>query len=790
MARNRFLPKPLEGHQIFRDKDGRCVMSGHRAEFELKLHEALKMRAVLDAQWHCLNIWAMSGAAVDFALAKPEDFEPDYCGDPLEEGVFLTSEQKMDIEGFLIARVNRAGEIEQDWLPQFRRDAAALRALFRPPPKMKRAACGHFFCSSRLEACSSSAPSSRSVNLLRSFKPSPINPATPDRELHGFSGRAAHPTPGWTSCVGFALVFAIFISQTSLGRRLGKSIGSYITHNDRRIGFLRDMLNNVKSVKASTMEDLFQDKITAARNDELGVLRYYLTTSFAMFTAINQTTPYLAACASFLTYAMAASESQVNSKDSSDSSSAATTFDCASFEWPCQGDATPTSLQVGSLDIPRGKTTIVIGPNGSGKSSLLQSILGEMIISNGSCVVNGSVAYCSQDPWILSGDLGDSIVFNSTRGFDRQSFWQEEERARGAVRFSVLDFYIRQSGGTAHAVAVAFMTCMLTAAKVVSQYWFVWWIADTFSLAQSQYMGIFLGLTLFQGFVHRRGRDNARAPLWFFQQNPTGRILNRMSRDLDSMDSRLMNAIDRLLAAGTTMLASVTIVASYGVYLFGAVVPLLIIVGWCLQRFRVAARELQSLDSVLQSPALSIASESLRATSSARAYGAIPFLVRRHGRALDRLASSKNIPLLARHLVLLVLAQLTVHGVFPHVSASLALGTATTLARNVYLLAWAATDLDIQLNSVERLQTYGAWQDLPASTTVITIAHRASSLAWMDRVLVMDAGRLVEDGRPRDLLSDGAKGYYRAAIEKDGPKAIQAALQVAVEWDNKRNSAI
>lgn len=298
---------------------------------------------------------------------------------------------------------------------------------------------------------------------------------------------------GWTSCVGFALVFAIFVSQTSLGKRLGKSIGAYIAHNDRRIGFLRDMLNNIKSVKASAMEGVFQDKITSARNDELGVLRYYLTTSFAMFTAINQTTPYLAACAAFLTFAMAgetltadvvfpclayfqllyqpvtlaslalsrqfsvkpslgrvrdlltASESRINTGDIRDGSSAAIAFDSAIFEWPCEGDSTPTSLVVGSLNIPRGKITAVIGSNGSGKTSLLQSILGEMILSKGSCIVNGSVAYCSQDPWIVSGDLSDNIVFNSTRGFDRQ-------RYQSVVRACGLDKdFAKLPGGIEHA---------------------------------------------------------------------------------------------------------------------------------------------------------------------------------------------------------------------------------------------------------------------------------------------------------------------------------------------------
>lgn len=129
------------------------------------------------------------------------------------------------------------------------------------------------------------------------------------------------------------------------------------------------------------------------------------------------------------------------------------------------------------------------------------------------------------------------------------------------------------------------------------------------------------------------------------------------------------------------------------------------------------AREVQRLDAVLQSPALSLVTESLKAPASARAYQAESFLVARHGQALDRLASAKICRQsldtwitfraeLAAASVLLVLVLLTLNGVVPQVSASLALATATTLARHVYLLAWACTDLEIQLNAVERLQLY------------------------------------------------------------------------------------
>jgi ABC-type multidrug transport system fused ATPase/permease subunit len=45
--------------------------------------------------------------------------------------------------------------------------------------------------------------------------------------------------------------------------------------------------------------------------------------------------------------------------------------------------------------------------------------------------------------------------------------------------------------------------------------------------------------------------------------------------------------------------------------------------------------------------------------------------------------------------------------------------------------------------------------DVMEGKTVIAIAHRLSTLAAMDRIIVLDQGRIVEDGTHADLLAEG-----------------------------------
>jgi len=72
----------------------------------------------------------------------------------------------------------------------------------------------------------------------------------------------------------------------------------------------------------------------------------------------------------------------------------------------------------------------------------------------------------------------------------------------------------------------------------------------------------------------------------------------------------------------------------------------------------------------------------------------------------------------------------------------------------ILLLDEATSALDSEVEAAIQDTLYGMMR----GKTVIAIAHRLSTIAQMDRILVMDQGRIVEQGRHEDLLSSG--GLY------------------------------
>jgi ATP-binding cassette subfamily B protein len=75
----------------------------------------------------------------------------------------------------------------------------------------------------------------------------------------------------------------------------------------------------------------------------------------------------------------------------------------------------------------------------------------------------------------------------------------------------------------------------------------------------------------------------------------------------------------------------------------------------------------------------------------------------------------------------------------------------------ILILDEATSALD---SESEHLVQAALWR-LMEDTTALVIAHRLSTIARMDRIVVLDQGRIVEEGTHGELLAPGGEGLYR-----------------------------
>jgi ATP-binding cassette subfamily B multidrug efflux pump len=85
--------------------------------------------------------------------------------------------------------------------------------------------------------------------------------------------------------------------------------------------------------------------------------------------------------------------------------------------------------------------------------------------------------------------------------------------------------------------------------------------------------------------------------------------------------------------------------------------------------------------------------------------------------------------------------------------------------------ATSALDSEVEAAIQSSLET------LMARKTVIAVAHRLSTIARMDRLIVLDAGRIVEQGTHEELLRQG--GHYAALWRHQSGGFIDVGLQAA-----------
>lgn len=112
-----------------------------------------------------------------------------------------------------------------------------------------------------------------------------------------------------------------------------------------------------------------------------------------------------------------------------------------------------------------------------------------------------------------------------------------------------------------------------------------------------------------------------RAPLRFFDRTPLGRILNRFSKDFETIDSNIPNDVLNFVTEWVTIISSMlTVSAVLPIFL----VPMLMVAATNILlgiKFVSTSRELKRMDSVSRSPLFSHFTETIVGVATVRAFG-------------------------------------------------------------------------------------------------------------------------------------------------------------------------
>jgi ABC-type multidrug transport system fused ATPase/permease subunit len=227
------------------------------------------------------------------------------------------------------------------------------------------------------------------------------------------------------------------------------------------------------------------------------------------------------------------------------------------------------------------------------------------------------------------------------------------------------------------------------------------------------------------------------SPLRFFETTPVGRILNRFSKDIENIDSNVINTIHYFIYS---IIRSVTVVAVIGTIAppFLLIVPVIgVMYLYVAQLYLSTSRELKRLEAISRSPIYSQFSETLAGVSTIRAYEAEPRFTNENLKKIDEnhkpffymWAANRWLCLRTDLLSAVVVLFAGLNVVVGGVGAGWAALTITYALDFTDALLWTVrmhAEMEMAMNSVERVEEYTAIEQEPPAI----IEENRPSLEW------------------------------------------------------------
>jgi len=314
----------------------------------------------------------------------------------------------------------------------------------------------------------------------------------------------------------------------------------------------------------------------------------------------------------------------------------------------------------------------------------------------------------------------------------------DEDVTTGAISSSTWWSYLNAAGGWKITLALGLSILSQQAGAVMINQWLTWWTTNKFHKKIEFWFGIYDGIgvatailvaavntfILFGVLAASRAFHNKAfssvlgPPMGWLHANPAGRIINRFSKDMESIDQRLMPQIFQAVAGFGTLITVVVILGRSSPVILGILAPLFIVYWFLLRLYRATLRELKRLESSMRSPLQSKVNETLDGIPTISAFKRENDFAGSAANLIDD--SNKPVYIhnaaqvwltlrmeLLSALVVLAIAMLGKTAKVMNTSQfGSALAYANILTYIMNLLVKAAATIESEMSSVERLQEY------------------------------------------------------------------------------------
>ncbi|XP_077987351.1 ATP-binding cassette sub-family C member 5-like [Glandiceps talaboti] len=232
-----------------------------------------------------------------------------------------------------------------------------------------------------------------------------------------------------------------------------------------------------------------------------------------------------------------------------------------------------------------------------------------------------------------------------------------EEMETGAVKASTYNAYIKAGGGYLLQIGIALLFVVYVATMTFNNWWLSYWISagsgnatigNTTEISDSMLdnpkvdiYAMIYGLTILAVLLFGVVRSVSfmkvcllasstlhdtvfvrimSSPMKFFDTTPTGRIINRFSKDMDEIDVWLPITLDMSLHNSVYLLFALGTICAVFPWFLIVMAFLVILFILCLKFFRAGIRECKRLDNVSRSPWVSLLTSTIQGLSTIHAY--------------------------------------------------------------------------------------------------------------------------------------------------------------------------